>query len=30
MEVDNESNVYEPFEEYIKQGELKPLRLTKI
>ena len=30
MEIDTESNVYEPFEEYVKQGELKPLKLTMI
>ena len=29
MEVDTETNIYEPFDEYIKQGELKPLKLTK-
>ena len=29
MEVDTEANVYEPFEEYVKQAEVKPLKLTK-
>ena len=29
MEVDTETNVYEPFDEHIKQGEPKPLKLTK-
>ena len=29
MGVDTETNVYEPFDEYIKQGKLKPLKLTK-
>ena len=29
MEVDTETNVYEPFDDYIKQGEPKPLKLTK-
>ena len=27
MEVDTEANVYEPFEEYVKQVEVKPLKL---
>ena len=29
MEVDTEANVYEPFEEYVKQVEVKPLKLTR-
>ena len=29
MEVETEANVYEPFEEYVKQVEVKQLKLTK-
>ena len=29
MEVETESNVFEPFEEYVKQVGMKPLKLTK-
>ena len=28
MEVETEANVYEPFDEYVKQVELKPLDAT--
>ena len=29
MKVETEANVNEPFEEYVKQIEVKPLKLTK-
>ncbi len=29
MEVETEANVYESFEEYVKQEEVKKLKLTK-
>jgi hypothetical protein len=28
MEVETEANVYEPFEEFVKQVEVKQLKLT--
>jgi hypothetical protein len=30
MEVETEANVYEPFEKYVKQVEVKPLKLTEM